>query len=164
MSDLQIMPVFLQARPLKEPVSFGFRANRIPPSVQRFHDLPHSVLSFFRRASSSPCRGRACTSLRLDLANFNFLQNRQVVVVVCLPYPIRLGFASSTRRRYTGRCTAMAFSYNSSHLRNRKRRIRPSILAKLWEWVRSSSPLKTTVEKPHFGLARKVSSTVGMSP
>ena len=33
------------------------------------------------------------------------------------------------------------------------------ILAKLWEWVRSSSPLKNHVKGPHFGLARKVRGT-----
>ena len=33
------------------------------------------------------------------------------------------------------------------------------ILAKLREWVRSSSPLKNHVKEPHFGLARKVRGT-----
>lgn len=151
--------MFLQARPLKEPVSLCLGANRVSPSVQRFHDPPHSFLSFFSRASSSFSRLRTFRTLRLGLANFNLLENRQVVVV-SLRYLIRFGFASNIRRRFTGRWTVMACSYNSFHLRIRKRRIRPNILAKLWEWVRSPSPMKNPVKEPHFvWWAKKVRGT-----
>ena len=147
--------MFLQACSLKEPVSLYLGANCVSPSVQRFHDPPHSFLSFFSRASSSFCLLRAFRTLRLGLADFNLLENRQVVVV-SLRYLIPFSFASSIRRRFTGRWTVMANSYNMiSHLRNRRRRIRPGILAKLWEWVRSSSPVKNHVKEPHFGLAKE---------
>ena len=102
MSDLQIMSMFLQARPLKEPVSFCLGANRVSPSVQRFHDPPHSFFSFFRRASSLFCLLRALRTLRLGLTNFNLLDNRQVIVV-SLRYLIPFGFASSIRGHFTGR-------------------------------------------------------------
>ena len=146
--------MFLQACSLKEPVSLCLGANGVSPSVQRFHDPPHSFLSFFSRASSSFCQLRAFRTLRLCPADFNLLENRQVVVV-SLRYLIPFSFASSIRRHFTGRWTVIANSYNSSHLRNRRRRMRPGILAKLWEWVRSSSPVKNHVKEPHFGLAKE---------